>query len=66
MSAIGKSCQSNALVCPQLNNTFEDKCSGGTRNRPGLDACMKHVRKGNVLSRQLNVTRKTIYNALAA
>lgn len=33
----------------QLDNRFEDKCSGGSRTRPGLEACLKHVRKGDIL-----------------
>lgn len=31
----------------QLDETFTDKASGRDRNRPGLDAMLKHVRKGD-------------------
>lgn len=33
----------------ELHKRFEDKCSGSTRNRPGLEACLAHIREGDVL-----------------
>jgi len=32
-----------------LDKTFEDKCSGGTRNRPQLEACLSHLREGDTM-----------------
>ena len=32
-----------------LDKTFEDKCSGGSRNRPELTRCLEHVRDGDTL-----------------
>lgn len=42
-------CLDRQLDGIELNNRFEDKCSGGTTNRPGLEACLKHLRKGDTL-----------------
>jgi DNA invertase Pin-like site-specific DNA recombinase len=32
-----------------LNERFEDKASGKDTNRPGLESCLKHLRKGDTL-----------------
>ena len=37
------------LVDVELEETFTDKCSGSTRDRPQLQACMRHLRKGDEL-----------------
>lgn len=42
-------CLDRQLDGIELDNRFEDKCSGGTTNRPGLEACLKHIRKGDTL-----------------
>lgn len=33
----------------KLDRVFEDKCSGGTRNRPELARCLEHLREDDVL-----------------
>ena len=33
----------------KLDKVFEDKCSGGNRNRPGLARCLEHLRDADVL-----------------
>ena len=33
----------------ELDNTFEDHCSGKDTNRPQLKACLRHLRKGDRL-----------------
>lgn len=33
----------------QLDDTYTDKCSGSTRDRPALKDCLKHLRKGDTL-----------------
>ena len=33
----------------ELDKTFEDRCSGGTRKRPELTRCLEHLREGDVL-----------------
>lgn len=33
----------------QLDTIFEDRCSGKDTNRPQLMACLRHLRKGDVL-----------------
>ena len=33
----------------ELEETFTDRCSGSTRDRPQLQACMRHLRKGDEL-----------------
>ena len=32
-----------------LDKVFQDKCSGGSRKRPGLAACLDHLREGDTL-----------------
>ena len=32
-----------------LDITFEDKCSGKDTNRPQLQACLRHLRRGDIL-----------------
>jgi DNA invertase Pin-like site-specific DNA recombinase len=33
----------------ELDIKYEEKLSGGTRNRPQLEECIKHIRKGDTL-----------------
>lgn len=42
-------CLDRQLDGVELDSRFEDKCSGGNTNRPGLEACLKHIRKGDTL-----------------
>lgn len=43
--------QSTARQLPDIafDREFEDLCSGGTRNRPGLQACLDFIRDGDTL-----------------
>jgi DNA invertase Pin-like site-specific DNA recombinase len=41
--------QEDGLKGADLNEVFTDSCSGGSRDRPGLNACMKHLRSGDTL-----------------
>lgn len=43
--------QSTARQLPNMtfDREFEDLCSGGTRNRPGLQACLDFIRDGDTL-----------------
>jgi len=33
----------------ELDKIFTDKCSGGKKNRPGLNACLDYIREGDTL-----------------
>jgi DNA invertase Pin-like site-specific DNA recombinase len=41
--------QEDGLKGVDLHQVFTDSCSGGTRDRPGLTACMTHLRAGDTL-----------------
>lgn len=43
--------QTTARQLPDLtfDREFEDLCSGSTRNRPGLQACLDYIREGDTL-----------------
>ena len=39
----------NQLVGEKLDKIFDDKISGSTRERPGLNKCLQYLRQGDVL-----------------
>jgi DNA invertase Pin-like site-specific DNA recombinase len=41
--------QEDGLKDVGLHQVFTDSCSGGSRDRPGLNACMTHLRAGDTL-----------------